>query len=64
MKALSIFCAVIVLAGCEPEQHDRYKIVTQGPLTFKVDTKTGQSWRWVPTSIDGGGKWEPVQNAP
>ncbi len=61
MKLLTIFLALLLIA-CE-EKQDRYKIVTQGTLIMKIDTKTGKSWKWHP-DVDGGGEWQPVQEPP
>ena len=63
MKTVLVFCALLALAGCQPRQ-DRYQIVTQGTLIWKLDTETGQSWRWVPDYSGNGGTWKAVQTEP
>jgi hypothetical protein len=58
VKALCVFFALLLIA-CE-EKHDRYQIIAHGAVIMKIDTKTGKSWKWQP-STDGGGEWRPVQ---
>ena len=60
MKILCLLFGLLLIA-CEAKE-DRYKIVTQGSLVMKIDTKTGQAWKWEPGS--DGGEWKPVQNPP
>jgi uncharacterized protein YcfL len=61
MKALC-FLFALLLIGCEAKE-DRYKIITQGSVIMKIDTKTGQAWKWEP-SFSGAGEWKPIQNPP
>ena len=66
MKALCLFCALLVLTGCGPRKQDynRYKIITEGPVMLKLDTSTGQTWRWVPDYTGNSGSWKQVQTEP
>jgi hypothetical protein len=66
MKTVLVLCALVALTACQPKQ-DRYKIITQGPVILKIDTETGQSWRWMPERdplSQGGGSWQPVTPTP
>ena len=63
MKTVCVLCAVIAIAGCQP-QHERYKITTEKSIIIKMDTDTGQSWRWVPDYSGNGGTWKAVQTEP
>ncbi|MFL6584475.1 MAG: hypothetical protein ACJ8KU_08145 [Chthoniobacterales bacterium] len=61
MKLIALLIGLVVLAfvasGCQ--QKERYKIVSEGGVIMKIDTDTGQSWRW--TSDGGpGGRWAPI----
>ncbi len=62
MKTIWVL-AFLALTSCQP-QHDRYKIVTQGPIILKMDTETGQSWLWVPDYSGNSGSWKAVQTEP
>jgi hypothetical protein len=66
MKAVCVLCALVALTACQPKQdkYNRYKIITEGPVMLKLDTETGQTWRWVPDYSGNGGTWKVVQTEP
>jgi hypothetical protein len=63
MKTVCVLCALIALTGCQPKQ-DRYKIITQGSIILKMDTETGDTWRWAPDYSGTGGTWKAVKTEP
>ena len=66
MRLACLFCSLLILNGCSDRQHsyNRYKIITNGPVMLKLDTQTGQTWRWVPDYSGNGGSWKSVQTEP
>jgi hypothetical protein len=60
MKAVLIFCCLVVLAGCAP----RYQVTSDSGIAWKLDTKTGDLW-WCEIAMkpacykaDYGDVWE------
>jgi hypothetical protein len=66
MKAVYALSALILLVSCQPQRQkpNRYQIITEGPVMLKLDTETGQTWRWVTDYTGNGGTWKAVQTEP
>jgi hypothetical protein len=53
MKTVYMLCALAALTSCQPKV-PRYVIADHQVVIIKMDTKTGESWRW---HADG---WKPI----